>query len=80
MEEMDTLNDYRQRKAQDPSIEKFHPIFREIIFEHMHSHRLLKWLARVTGINNLRGGPQLYASNAAGVKKKEANWNIGVRI
>jgi Rps23 Pro-64 3,4-dihydroxylase Tpa1-like proline 4-hydroxylase len=65
MEEMDTLDDYRQRKAQDPAIDKFHPIFQEIVFEHLHSHRLLKWLARVTGINNLKADPQLYASGLA---------------
>jgi len=65
MEEMDKLDDFRQRKAQDPSIDKFNPIFREIIFEHLHSHRLLTWLARVTGITNLKADPQLYASGLA---------------
>jgi Rps23 Pro-64 3,4-dihydroxylase Tpa1-like proline 4-hydroxylase len=65
MEDMDTLNDYRQRKAQDPAINKFHPIYQEIIFEHLHSHRLLQWLARVTGINNLKADAQLYASGLA---------------
>ncbi|MGH9877014.1 MAG: 2OG-Fe(II) oxygenase [Nitrososphaerales archaeon] len=65
MEDMDTLNDYRQRKAQDPALDKFHPIFQEIIFEHLHSHRLLQWLARVTGINNLKADAQLYASGLA---------------
>ena len=53
MEGMDTLNDHRQRKAQDPAVNKFHPIFQEIIFEHLHSQRLLQWLTHVTGINNL---------------------------
>jgi len=65
MEEMDKQDDYRQRKAQDPAIDKFNPIFQEIIFEHLHSHRLLMWLARVTGINNLKADPQLYASGLA---------------
>ena len=65
MEEMDIQNDFRQRKAQDPAIDKFHPVFREIIFDHLHSHRLLMWLARVTGINNLKADAQLYASGLA---------------
>src|SRR5262249_9832969 len=65
MKDMDTLNDYRQHKAQDPAINKFHPIYQEIIFEHLHSHRLLRWLARVTGVNNLKADAQLYASGLA---------------
>ncbi len=65
IEDMDTLNDYRQRKAQDPAIDKFHPVFREIIFEHLHSERLLNWLTRVTGIKNLKADAQLYASGLA---------------
>lgn len=65
IEDMDTLNDYRQRKAQDPAIDKFNPLFREIIFEHLHSARLLKWLESVTGINNLKADPQLYAAGLA---------------
>jgi Rps23 Pro-64 3,4-dihydroxylase Tpa1-like proline 4-hydroxylase len=65
IEDMDTLNDYRQRKAQDPAINKFHPLFREIIFEHLHSERLLNWIGRVTGINNLKADDQLYAAGLA---------------
>jgi Rps23 Pro-64 3,4-dihydroxylase Tpa1-like proline 4-hydroxylase len=65
LQDMDTLNDHRQRKAQDPAMEKFHPIFREIVFEHLHSERLLQWLTQVTGINNLMADPQLYASGLA---------------
>ncbi|MCI0663420.1 MAG: 2OG-Fe(II) oxygenase [Acidobacteria bacterium] len=65
IEDMDTLNDHRQRKAQDPAIDKFHPLFSEIIFEHLHSHRLLTWLERVTGINNLKADARLYASGLA---------------
>jgi len=65
MEEMDMQNDYRQRKAQDPGIDKFHPLFRAIISEHLQSSRLLKWVARVTGIKNLKADPQLYASGLA---------------
>jgi Rps23 Pro-64 3,4-dihydroxylase Tpa1-like proline 4-hydroxylase len=64
-EEMDTLNDYRQRKAQDPAINKFHPLFQDIIFEHIQSDRLLNWLERVTGINNLKSDELLYASGLA---------------
>jgi Rps23 Pro-64 3,4-dihydroxylase Tpa1-like proline 4-hydroxylase len=65
IEDMDTLNDYRQRKAQDPAVDKFHPLFREIIFEHLHSERLLNWLGRVTGIRNLKADDQLYAAGLA---------------
>ena len=65
IEEMDTLNDHRQRKAQDPAINKFHPLFQEIIFEHLHSERLLNWLGRVTGIKNLKADDQLYAAGLA---------------
>jgi len=65
IEDMDTLNDYRQRKAQDPAIDKFHPLFQDIIFEHLQSDRLLNWLGRVTGIKNLKADEQLYASGLA---------------
>ena len=77
---MDKLDDCRQRKAQDPSIDKFHPIFREIIFEHLHSPRLLKWLTRVTGISNLRVGRNFTASNADWCEEKGGQLELGVRI
>ncbi|MDY7012268.1 MAG: 2OG-Fe(II) oxygenase [Cyanobacteriota bacterium] len=65
MDEMDTLKDFRQYKAQDPAIDKFHPIFSEIIFKHLQSPRFLKLLTRITTIQNLQADPQLYASGLA---------------
>src|SRR5262249_62074170 len=59
MEEMDMQNDYRQRKAQDPGIDKFHPLFREIISGHLQSSRLLKWLPCGTGVKNIKPCPQI---------------------
>ncbi|MCC5637237.1 2OG-Fe(II) oxygenase [Nostoc sp. CHAB 5844] len=65
MEEMDTLKDIRQYKAQDPDISKFNFIFSEIIFEHLQSPRLLKILSQITDIPNLKADPKLYASGLA---------------
>lgn len=65
LEQMDTLKDFRQVKAQDPSIQKFHPIFREIIFQHLHSQRFLRILNKITGIADLIGDDQLYAAGLA---------------
>lgn len=65
MEEMDTLKDIRQYKAQDPDISKFDPIFNDIIFEHLHSQRLRDILARITEIPELLPDAKLYASGLA---------------
>lgn len=65
MAEMDTLKDFRQYKAQDPNLNKFHPIFPEIIFEHLHSERFLEILARITGMSDLIPDRQLYAAGLA---------------
>lgn len=65
MEEMDILKDFRQYKAQDPAIEKFHPIFFSIIFEHLQSQRFLDLLEKITGIPALNADPKLYASGLA---------------
>ncbi len=65
MEQMETLKDIRQFKAQNPDISKFHPIFREIFFEHLQSSRLLKIITQITGIPNLHADPKLYASGLA---------------
>lgn len=65
MEEMDTLKDFRQHKAQDPAIDKFHPVFGEIIFQHLHSERFLKILSKITGICDLIADHQLYAAGLA---------------
>ena len=63
--DMDARHDFRQDKAQDPEIGKFDPVFGAIIFEHLHSPRLLTWLEAVTGASGLRPDPQLYASGLA---------------
>ena len=65
MEEMDSLKDFRQVKAQDPAIDKFHPIFSEIIFQHLHSQRFLELIAKITGIPDLVADSQLYAAGLA---------------
>lgn len=65
LEEMDTLKDFRQHKAQDPAIDKFHRVFSEIIFGHLHSERLLKILSKITGIPDLTADNQLYAAGLA---------------
>jgi Rps23 Pro-64 3,4-dihydroxylase Tpa1-like proline 4-hydroxylase len=65
MEEMDRLKDFRQYKSQDPVIDKFHPIFGEIIFQHLHSQRFLKILSKITGISDLIADNQLYAGGLA---------------
>ena len=65
MGEMDVLRDYRQEKAQDPDIQKFDPLFQEIIFKHLHSERLVSLLSEISGIKNLKPDPQLYAAGLA---------------
>lgn len=62
---MDALHDFRQDKAQDPEIGKFDPLFADMVFQHLHSERLLRWLETVTGMRDLRGDPHLYASGLA---------------
>jgi Rps23 Pro-64 3,4-dihydroxylase Tpa1-like proline 4-hydroxylase len=59
------LKDYRQEKAQDPAIDKFHPLFRQIIFEHLHAPRLVSLLSEISGIKDLRPDPHLYAAGLA---------------
>jgi Rps23 Pro-64 3,4-dihydroxylase Tpa1-like proline 4-hydroxylase len=65
MEEMDTLKDFRQNKAQDPAVDKFHPIFSEIIFQHLHSQRFLNIISKITGMVDLIADSQLYAAGLA---------------
>jgi Rps23 Pro-64 3,4-dihydroxylase Tpa1-like proline 4-hydroxylase len=65
MEEMDVLKDFRQNKAQDPDISKFHPVFSQIIFEQLHSQRFLKIISEITGISHLHADQKLYASGLA---------------
>jgi len=65
MEDMDKLKDFRQVKAQDPAISKFHPLFQELIFEHLQSQRLLNIIAKISGIPNLIADEKLYASGLA---------------
>ena len=65
MEEMDVLNDFRQRKAQDPDLSKFDSIFRQIVFDQLHSQRLLEILSQITGIPDLQADEKLYASGLA---------------
>lgn len=65
IEEMDALKDFRQIKAQDPAIGKFHPVFSEIILQHLHSQRFLELISRITGIPNLVADSQLYAAGLA---------------
>ncbi|WP_017712258.1 2OG-Fe(II) oxygenase [Prochlorothrix hollandica] len=65
MSEMDILKDIRQYKAQDPDLSKFDPIFSQIIFEHLHSDKLVHFLEKVTGIKCLLPDSQLYASGLA---------------
>ncbi|MFB2922044.1 2OG-Fe(II) oxygenase [Aerosakkonema funiforme] len=65
MEEMDVLKDFRQDKAQDPAINKFNPIFSEIVLQHLHSQRLIDLLSRISGIPNLLSDSQLYAAGLA---------------
>jgi Rps23 Pro-64 3,4-dihydroxylase Tpa1-like proline 4-hydroxylase len=65
MEDMDMLQDFRQYKAQDPDLSKFNPIFREIVFEHLHSRRFLEFIAGITDIPNLLPDYQLYAAGLA---------------
>jgi Rps23 Pro-64 3,4-dihydroxylase Tpa1-like proline 4-hydroxylase len=65
MADMDTLRDFRQYKAQDPDLSKFHPIFQEIIFYHLHSKRFLTILSKITGMADLMADSQLYAAGLA---------------
>jgi Rps23 Pro-64 3,4-dihydroxylase Tpa1-like proline 4-hydroxylase len=65
MSEMDMLKDFRQYKAQDPNLNKFHPIFQQIIFEHLHSHRFLNTLSQITGMSDLLPDDRLYAAGLA---------------
>ncbi len=65
MQEMDTLKDFRQYKAQDPAIDKFDPIFSQIIFKHLQSPRFLEIMSKISGIPNLLADGQLYASGLA---------------
>jgi Rps23 Pro-64 3,4-dihydroxylase Tpa1-like proline 4-hydroxylase len=65
MEEMDMLKDFRQFKAQDPNLEKFHPVFQDLIFGHLHSLRFLELLAKITAIPDLMADSKLYAAGLA---------------
>ncbi len=65
LDSMDMLKDFRQKKAQDPAINKFDALFPAIIFQHLHSPRLLNWLTQVTGIPNLLADEKLYAAGLA---------------
>lgn len=65
LSEMDQLRDFRQDKAQDPSLAKFNPIFQEIIFQHLHSPRFVNLMRNLSGISSLRADPQLYAAGLA---------------
>jgi Rps23 Pro-64 3,4-dihydroxylase Tpa1-like proline 4-hydroxylase len=65
MSEMDTLKDFRQYKAQDPDLNKFNPIFQEIVFEYLHSQRFLTSLAKITGMSDLMPDDRLYAAGLA---------------
>lgn len=65
LSEMDQLRDFRQDKAQDPAIAKFNPIFGNIIFEHLHSPRFVKFMSQLTGIQTLHADPHLYAAGLA---------------
>jgi Rps23 Pro-64 3,4-dihydroxylase Tpa1-like proline 4-hydroxylase len=65
MAEMDTLKDFRQYKAQDPDLNKFHPIFQEIVFQHLHSERFLEIISKITGMSDLIPDNQLYAAGLA---------------
>ncbi len=62
---MDALKDIRQVKAQDPRLDQFHGIFREVVFETLHSQRFLNFMGNLTGIENLLTDPQLYAAGLA---------------
>jgi len=65
MEEMDRLKDIRQYIAQDPNIAKFNPIFKDIIFDHIQSERLINILTKITEITDLYPDLKLYASGLA---------------
>jgi Rps23 Pro-64 3,4-dihydroxylase Tpa1-like proline 4-hydroxylase len=65
MEEMDMLKDFRQFKAQDPNLAKFHPVFQDIIFGHLHSSRFIEILSKITAIPNLMADSKLYAAGLA---------------
>lgn len=62
---MSSLGDYRHRKAQDPLLHKFDPIFSEIILGELHSERFLTFLSALTGIPGLIADPQLHAAGLA---------------
>lgn len=65
MAEMNTLKDFRQYKAQDPDLNKFHPVFQKIVFQHLHSERFLTILSKITGMPDLVADSQLYAAGLA---------------
>jgi len=65
MEDMDTLKDIRQYKAQDPDVAKFHSVFSDIIFEHLQSQRLLKVISQISEMPDLCADAKLYASGLA---------------
>lgn len=65
LDEMQKQEDFRQKKAQDPNLNKFHPIFSTIIFQHLHSKYFLAQISEITGIPNLIADNQLYAAGLA---------------
>jgi Rps23 Pro-64 3,4-dihydroxylase Tpa1-like proline 4-hydroxylase len=65
MEEMNVLKDFRQFKAQDPNLDKFHSVFQDIIFGQLHSPRFLEILTKITAIPNLMADSKLYAAGLA---------------
>src|SRR5438876_9628374 len=65
MASMAALKTFRVDKAQDPLLDKFDPIFRQIVFEHLHSARFVRFISCLTGIPCLRHDPQLYTGGLA---------------
>src|SRR5205823_7863448 len=62
---MSALKSFRYAKAQDPLLDKFDPLFRALIFDHLHSERFLRFVGALTGVAGLKADPQLYTAGLA---------------
>jgi Rps23 Pro-64 3,4-dihydroxylase Tpa1-like proline 4-hydroxylase len=67
-EEMRLLNSFREKKYTSKSFEKFDPLIEDITFA-FQDERIIKKVAELTGIEDPKGDPHLYAGGISAMSK-----------